>query len=72
MPTNPFEPPKEETLTCGECFSEYSIRFTGKHRGPGSFACLVCGEDLVLWTREDSLDSEISLLKAAPDWLGPN
>lgn len=65
---NPYQPPKEERLTCGECFSEYSIRQTDKLRGPGAFACVVCGEDLVLWTCEGSIDSEITLLRASPNW----
>jgi hypothetical protein len=52
-----------QNLICGECDSEYRMREKGATRGPGAFACVVCGQEIFLWTVEDSYDYEIELVK---------
>lgn len=56
-----------DKLVCSECFSEYFFRPTGTTRGPGAFACIVCGEAIFLWSQENSLDYEFTLVKAGSD-----
>ncbi len=53
------------TLICGECDSVYSIVENGRTRGPGSFQCLVCGQDIFLWVCDENVDYDFNL-------VGPN
>ena len=56
-----------DNLICGECESEYLLREKGMTRGPGAFACVVCGQEIFLWTVDDSSDHEFELVKNGND-----
>jgi hypothetical protein len=50
-------------LACGECGSDYAFVENGRTRGPGSFFCQVCGQDIFLWVCEQNIDYDFELVK---------
>jgi hypothetical protein len=57
----------EFDLVCTECGSVYKVRREVRLRGPGRFSCLVCGEDMLLWTEAESLDYDVTLVQSGHD-----
>jgi hypothetical protein len=56
--------PDEFNLVCGECGSEYKVRENNRLRGPGAFACQVCGEDVFLWICQQNIDYDFQLIRS--------
>jgi hypothetical protein len=50
-------------LTCGECGSIYRYTTNGRMRGPGSFDCRTCGQDIFIWDAPESLDYDFELIE---------
>jgi len=55
---------RSKSLVCGECGSEYEVRKKAGMRGPGSFLCQVCGEELFLWVCEENDDYDFHLIRS--------
>jgi hypothetical protein len=47
-----------DNLICGECGAEFEVRPKGTKRGPGSFPCEVCGEDIFLWICDGEVNDD--------------
>jgi hydrogenase maturation factor HypF (carbamoyltransferase family) len=56
----------DNVVMCSECSARYRVKTNGRKRGPGTLACPECGEDLILWTCEDSDDLEIEPISEPP------
>jgi hypothetical protein len=58
-----MNPPTFDRLVCGECESENAVHRVDRVRGPGAFLCEVCGQDIFLWTCEQSQDYYFRLVR---------
>lgn len=62
MPTSgnvPDDMRDTNLLTCGECGSVYRYSRNGRMRGPGSFECRVCGQDIFAWVCAENYDFDL-------------
>ena len=67
----PVTESRSTNLVCGECGSEYEVRKKDGMRGPGSFECKVCGEELFLWVCEENDDYDFELIRSGSLAVSP-